>query len=64
MTPSPSGLRDLNPSSPTHDTILLWLHQKNNYKKVIQEIINHDDNLSRKPKDDRPYYSGWTLCMT
>jgi hypothetical protein len=64
MILSPSGLKDLHRSSPTHDTILMWLHQENNYKKVIQEIIKLDDNLSRKPKDDRPYYSGWTLCMT
>lgn len=62
MTASPSGLKDLHPSSPTHDTMLLWLLRKNNYKKVIQKIIKRDDNLSRKPKDDGPCYSGWTLC--
>jgi len=59
MTPSPSGLRDVHPSSPMHDTIVLWLN--NNNRKNGR--VKCDDNLSRSKVGDT-YWLEFTLMIS
>lgn len=38
MSPCPRGLKDLKPSSPTHDAMQLWLSSNDNAIKVVLEF--------------------------
>lgn len=61
MSPCPRGLRDLKPSSTTHDAMQLWLSSNDNAMKVVLEIAK---KIVEEPDDESTEYSEFRLGHT